>query len=64
VKKFCLNCKHYRLKDAGAGICRVNKRNDTEYPVKRNEDLCDEWLDCGQNYHIRRGWINGQKGNR
>jgi len=61
VKKMCLSCKHYRLKDEMSGICRVEKSDKSNYPMKLNEDICDKWKDCGQQYYIRTGWIKGQK---
>ncbi len=34
-----------------------------EYPKKSNDDLCDSWLDCGQDYYIRLGWIKKTRKN-
>lgn len=61
VKKICLSCKHYRLSDEISGVCRVDKGGSEAYPLKVNEDSCDRWLDCGQQYYIRKGWIKAQK---
>jgi hypothetical protein len=30
------------------------------YPMKATEDTCDQWLNCGQQYFIRTGWIKGR----
>ena len=61
LKKICLRCKYYRLSDELSGICRVNKEGKGKYPLTRNEDSCDKWSDCGQQYFIRTGWIKAQK---
>jgi len=29
--------------------------------MKANEDVCDRWKDCGQQYYIRKGWIKGRE---
>ena len=55
-KKICLSCKKYRLQDPHSGLCRMDKKVET-YPMKKNEDTCDRWIDGGQQYHIRMGWI-------
>ena len=60
VKKICLNCKYFRLESVDAGICRVMKNSDKNYPVKKQTDDCVEWQDCGQQYYIRLGWIKAQ----
>ena len=60
VKKICLSCRHYRLRDELSGVCRVNKEGVGNYPVKLNEDSCDQWHDCGQQFYIRRGWIKAR----
>jgi hypothetical protein len=61
VKKNCLRCKFYRLKDVDNGICRVDKEIERDYPTKLNEDNCSRWKDSGQQYFIRVGWIKAQK---
>lgn len=61
IKKICLNCKHYRLDDIHSGVCRVEKKADGVYPQKKNEDNCDRWHDCGQQYYIRKGWIQARE---
>lgn len=58
VKEVCLSCKHFRLIEVDNGICRVVKKERVEeYPVKKNDDSCDLWKNCGQQYYIRLGWI-------
>ncbi len=61
VKKMCLSCRSYRLKDELSGICRVDKSKKKNYPIKLNEDICDNWSDCGQQYYIRTGWIKSKE---
>ena len=61
VKKICLSCRYYRLRDELSGICRVNKEGKGKYPLKRNDDSCEKWSDCGQQYYIRTGWIKATK---
>lgn len=55
-KRICLACQKFRLVDAYSGVCRVDKTVDN-YPMKLTEDSCDRWVDGGQQYHIRCGWI-------
>ena len=59
MKKDCLHCKHYRLDDVNSGVCRLVKLE--VYPLKRNDDSCPSWRDCGQQYYIRLGWIKAKK---
>lgn len=61
VKNCCLSCKFFRLTDVEAGICRVDKVDDGQYPKKQADDLCGRWRDSGQQYFIRVGWIKSQK---
>ncbi len=60
IKKNCLSCKNYRLDDIYSGVCRVEKKGDGVYPLKQNDDICDSWTDCGQQYFIRKGWIKAR----
>ena len=60
VLKNCLSCKYFRLETVDAGICRVLKNIDKNYPVKNQTDDCVKWQDCGQQYYIRLGWIKAQ----
>lgn len=61
VKECCLSCKYFRLLDAEAGVCRVEKMAVTDYPVKQADERCDRWRDSGQQYFIRLGWIKARK---
>ena len=54
--KTCLNCKKFRLEDPHSGVCRQDKTVE-HYPMKGKDDTCEKWLDAGQQYHIRLGWI-------
>ncbi|MDO8945780.1 MAG: hypothetical protein Q7U88_01340 [Desulfocapsaceae bacterium] len=58
-KKICLSCRNFSLQDTQSGACKVVKGLAT-YPLKATEDTCDQWLDCGQQYFIRTGWIKGR----
>ncbi len=60
TEKLCLTCKYYRLKNSQSGVCRVDRKNSSDYPAKKNENSCSRWLDCGQQYYIRVGWIKAQ----
>lgn len=61
MKANCINCKFYKVKDAITGYCRVLiKETDdkkAEQPMVRDLGSCPKWIDCGQQYHIRLGWI-------
>jgi len=58
-KKNCLSCRHFSLQEIDAGVCKVVKE-PAGYPVKAIDDACDRWLDCGQHYFIRTGWIKSR----
>ena len=51
-----MNCKVFRLEGTQSGICRVDKTVE-HYPVRGIKDSCDMWIDAGQQYYIRLGWI-------
>ena len=55
-ERTCLNCKTFRLESVESGICRVDKTVES-YPVKGLKDTCEKWVDAGQQYYIRMGWI-------
>jgi len=44
------------LKDAQSGVCRIDK-TVKPYPVKAVKESCKQWIDAGQQYYIRQGWI-------
>lgn len=58
-EKICLSCRHFSLQEIDAGVCKVVKGEDG-YPVKAASGTCDRWLDCGQHYFIRTGWIKAR----
>jgi len=60
VKKICLSCRYFRLESVEHGICRVDKKSGTEYPVKQKDTDCLKWHDGGQQYFIRLGWIKAK----
>ena len=61
--KICLCCKHFRLESVDAGLCRVDKDIDKNYPVLDKSGHCRRWSDCGQQYFIRLGWIKAKTAN-
>ncbi len=58
-KKICLSCRHFSLREIDSGYCKVVKGLST-YPIKLVDDTCAQWLNCGQQYFIRTGWIKGR----
>ena len=61
-KKICLSCKKYRLIELESGACRLHKKEKGEvYPQKHPEDSCESWINSGQQYDIRLGWIKKTK---
>lgn len=63
IKRVCLSCKNYRPLDESQGKCRLNKGtiDPAAYPIMNHQDVCESWQDVGQQYHIRRGWVKGQR---
>ena len=63
MDRTCLNCKFFRLDDIFSGRCRVDKSEigADRLPLVRNEESCSRWVDCGQQYYIRLGWIKSTK---
>ncbi|MFP7755922.1 hypothetical protein ACLG6S_14945 [Thermodesulfobacteriota bacterium B35] len=61
----CLSCKFYKVEDALSGFCRVAVKEtgdrDAERPMVRADNGCDKWVDSGQQYYIRLGWIRAQQ---
>ncbi len=61
VKKICLSCKYYKIEDTMSGFCRMEilttGNRDAEKPMVQMDSSCDKWIDCGQTYYIRLGWI-------
>ncbi len=61
----CLSCKFYKVEDALSGFCRVIVREtgdrNAERPMVRADHACDKWVDSGQQYYIRLGWIKAQQ---
>ncbi len=60
VRKMCLSCKYFRLESVENGICRVDKQETKSYPTREKSDACDKWLNCGQQYFIRLGWLKAK----
>ncbi len=61
IDKICLRCKYFRLKNVQSGECKVDKATVEELPVMDINHTCDRWLDVGQQYYIRLGWLKKQK---
>ena len=61
VKATCLNCRYFKIQDSHSGLCRQKiltlKDQDAEKPVVQSDGNCEQWVDCGQTYYIRLGWI-------
>ena len=61
MKATCLSCKYYKIKDARTGLCRVEALTSGNHQVDKPEveavHHCGQWVDCGQTYYIRLGWI-------
>lgn len=65
VKKTCLSCKYYKILDTMSGFCRMEilttGNRDAEKPMVQMDSSCKEWIDCGQTYFIRLGWLKNLK---
>ena len=64
MKSTCLRCKFYKIEDIVSGVCRDQKKgsgNTPPRPMVKQDDTCEKWTDCGQQYYIRLGWIKSQK---
>lgn len=57
----CLRCSYFRLNSTSRGRCRKEKNDSGDYVKKSITDQCVFWIDCGQNYFIRKGWIKNQQ---
>ena len=61
VKTHCLSCKYYLIKDPLTGLCRhevlTSGNRTAQKPQVHADHSCPEWINCGQSYYIRLGWI-------
>ena len=61
-----MRCKFFKIEDTVSGYCRVNihETGDKNAPraIVKQDDSCNKWADCGQNYYIRLGWVKSQEG--
>ena len=61
MKASCLNCKYYTINDVRTGLCRVealtSENRNAEKPEVKAAGNCKKWVDCGQTYYIRLGWL-------
>ena len=65
MERNCLNCKFYKVEDEFSGYCR-KKSSEGEagkktYQMVRADEVCENWINAGQQYFIRLGWIEAQK---
>ena len=61
IEIVCLRCKYFRVIDTVTGKCKIDKATTKKLPIMKHEGSCDRWLDCGQQYFIRLGWVKKQK---
>lgn len=61
MKRTCMRCKYFKIEDPVSGLCRVPERepgsSSAARRIVRGDDSCEKWVDCGQQYYIRLGWI-------
>ena len=61
MEQTCIRCKYFKVEDHQNGFCRVETMlsgdRTAQKPRVGSGDSCARWVDCGQQYHIRRGWI-------
>lgn len=61
VKTTCLRCKYYRVINETEGVCRVNGKESgnkkSMRPAVTADHSCNQWIDSGQQYYVRLGWI-------
>ena len=64
MKSTCMNCKFFKIEDSMSGYCNVHSREtgnkSADKPLVNQDDSCDKWADCGQQYYIRLGWVKSQ----
>lgn len=60
MEKVCIHCKFLKVEDVYSGVCRKVKGKDAPRPLMRHTDTCADWQDAGQQYSIRKGWIQAQ----
>lgn len=61
MEKVCLKCKFFKVDDVQSGVCRKVRGKDAPRPLKGHSDNCADWQDAGQQYSIRKGWIQAQQ---
>ena len=53
------------IKDPVTGVCRQEVLSSgnraAEKPQVQAEHSCPDWIDCGQTYYIRLGWIKNMQ---
>ncbi len=67
INTHCLNCKYYKIQDAETGLCRVEVltagNRDGQKPRVQADNSCSKWVNCGQGYYVRLGWIKNLNNN-
>jgi hypothetical protein len=57
----CMRCKYFKIEDPENGFCRLPDKESGSSPTGkrkvRGDHSCEKWVDCGQQYYIRLGWI-------
>ncbi len=61
MEKSCLQCHYFKVEGLQSGVCRLEKGPAAPRPMKKLDDSCENWRDCGQQYHIRLGWLRAQR---
>ena len=61
IDRVCLRCKYFRVKNSENGQCKVDKAAVEDLLLKGINDSCERWLDAGQQYYIRLGWMKKQQ---
>ncbi|RJX20509.1 MAG: hypothetical protein C4563_06150 [Desulfobulbus sp.] len=60
-----MRCKHYKVEDAASGYCRAESALNADVNAKKvmvhHDHACQQWIDCGQNYYIRLGWLKARQ---
>ena len=64
MTRSCLKCHYYKIIDLTTGLCRANREDNSVRPSVQAEMSCEKWRDCGQQYHIRLGWLKAQENGR
>ena len=65
MKSICMSCKYFKIEDTMSGYCRVQVKETGDktspVPMVKQDESCNKWADCGQQYYIRLGWVKSQE---